>query len=45
MAKFIAFLKEYKKAFLIPVILLAVLTLIIFILAVLNPESNFTYLG
>jgi hypothetical protein len=45
MDKILNFLKEYKKAFLIPLILMVVLTLIIFGLASLNPESNFNYLG
>jgi len=39
------FLKEYKKVFLVPLILMIVLTLIIFVLASLSPESNFKYLG
>jgi|GEM_PF-5881435 len=39
------FIKENKKVLLIPLIMLIVLTLIIFALSVLNPESDFTYLG
>jgi hypothetical protein len=45
MDKILNFLREYKKAFLIPLILMAVLTLIIFGIASLGPESNFNYLG
>jgi hypothetical protein len=43
--KIFQFLKDYKKVFLIPLILMIVLTLIIFVLASLSPESNFKYLG
>jgi len=42
---FLNFLKEYKKAFLIPLILMVVITFIIFILSSLGTESNFKYLG
>ncbi len=45
MDKIVNFVKEYKKVFLIPLILVVVLTLIIFALAALSPESSFTYLG
>ena len=45
MDKIVDFLKEYKNVFLIPLILVVVLTFIIFVLAALSPESDFTYLG
>ena len=45
MDKILNFLREYKKAFLVPLILMVALTLIIFGLASLTPESNFNYLG
>jgi|TARA_Y100000310_G_C20038257_1_gene514963 hypothetical protein len=45
MDRIVTFFKEYKKVFLIPLILMVVLALIIFALAALSPESNFTYLG
>ncbi|SVB12075.1 uncharacterized protein METZ01_LOCUS164929 [marine metagenome] len=43
--KLLEFIKEYKKVFLIPLILMVVLTLIIFVLSSLSPESDFKYLG
>ena len=45
MKKILNFLKEYKKVFLIPLILMVVLTFIIFVFASLSTESNFKYLG
>jgi len=43
--KIVFFFKEYKKVFLIPLILMVVITLIIFVIAFLGQESNFKYLG
>jgi len=43
--KFLNFLKEYKKVFLIPLVLMIVITFIIFVLSSLGTESNFKYLG
>jgi hypothetical protein len=43
--KILRFLKEYKKVFLVPLILMIAITLIIFVIASLSQESNFKYLG
>jgi len=43
--KILRFLKEYKKVFLVPLILMVVITLIILVIAFLSQESNFKYLG
>ena len=45
MGKLLRFVKEYKKVFLVPLILMIAITLVVLVIASLSQESNFKYLG